>query len=215
MPFLALAALIDTLSPSPTALPNYPPYPAVLPERLAEIHETIERMDFRWDHGFITDERDYVDKRLKLQQELEQLAPIPDDDLERAADLLENFAEHWREREGDPEAQADLVKLIVERVYVQDDAVVAMTLRSNYHIVLGHNMNGPTEAPVDPFLYTHGSDGIRIIVGLPVWFVPSSLYLGWLAADYHTTDNPIFAQTDGPGQESKSMLAFSGGKHYG
>src|SRR5690606_17972996 len=105
--------------------------------------------------------RDYIDKRLQLQQELEQLAPVPDDDLEQAADLLANFADHWKAREEDPEAQHDLVKLIVERVYVRDDKVVAMTLRSNYHIVLGHNTNGPTEVPVDPFLYTDGSDGDR------------------------------------------------------
>ena len=64
-------------------------------ERLATIRETIKRMDFRWDNGFITDEVDFMEKRLKLQQELEQYTPIPEDDLERAADMLENFATHW------------------------------------------------------------------------------------------------------------------------
>jgi hypothetical protein len=44
-----------------------------LEERLAEIRGTIERMDFRWDQGFITDRDDFMDKRLKLQQELEKL----------------------------------------------------------------------------------------------------------------------------------------------
>ena len=130
-------------------------------ERLAAIHTTIERMDFRWDHGFIVDETEYLEKRLQLQQELESLTPIPDDDLERAADLLENFTEHWEACDGDPEEQHKLVKLIVKRVYVQEDEVVAMTLRSDYHIVLGHKLNGPTEVPVDPFIYTSGSDGIR------------------------------------------------------
>jgi hypothetical protein len=144
-----------------------------LEERLVEIHEAIERMDFRWDHGFIVDERDYIDKRLKLQHELEQLTPVPDDDLERAADLLENFAAHWRAREGDTEAQHELVKLIVERVYVNDERIVAMTLRSNYHIVLGHNVNGPTQVEVDPFLYTNGSDGPRSRSGRFIRFLPS------------------------------------------
>ena len=67
-----------------------------------------------------------------------------------------------------------LVKQIVERVYVQDEQVVAMTLHSNCHLVLGHNVNEPTEYTVDPFLqetsvfgdhsdserYTCGDDGI-------------------------------------------------------
>jgi hypothetical protein len=48
-----------------------------LEQRLTEIRATIERMDFRWDQGFITDKADYLEKRIRLQQELEQLSPIP------------------------------------------------------------------------------------------------------------------------------------------
>ena len=51
------------------------------------------------------------------------------------------------------------MKLIVERVYVQDDKVVAMTLRSSYHLVLTHKTEGPTEFTVDPAFVTCGSDG--------------------------------------------------------
>ncbi len=132
-----------------------------LEQRLEEIRAAIERMDFRWDHGFITDESDYVEKRVQLQQELEQLTPVTNDDLQQAVDMLENFKAHWEAREGDPEAQHELIKLIVERVYVRDEQVVAMTLRSNYHLVLGHNVKEPTEFSVDPSPYTCGSDGIR------------------------------------------------------
>jgi site-specific DNA recombinase len=66
-----------------------------LDERLKQIHEMIERMDFRWDHGFITDKNAYLEERLKLQQELEQMTPIPDEDLEIAADLINNFRKYW------------------------------------------------------------------------------------------------------------------------
>lgn len=132
-----------------------------LEERLKEIRATIERMDFRWDNGFITDKMDYLEKRVQLQQELEQLIPVPDDDLQRAVDILQNFGTHWEACKGDPETEHRLVRLIVERVYVESERVVAMTLKSDYHIVLGHKMNGPTEVPVDPYLYTNGSDGVR------------------------------------------------------
>ncbi|MBZ0293852.1 MAG: hypothetical protein K8L99_14900 [Anaerolineae bacterium] len=43
----------------------------------------------------------------------------------------------------------------------QDEHVVAMTLKANYHFVLGENAKGPTVIPVDPSVYTCGSDGLR------------------------------------------------------
>ena len=52
----------------------------------------------------------------------------------------------------------------MKRVYVRDDEMAVMTLRSDYHIVLGHRLNASTEVPVDPLIYTIGSDGRRIIV---------------------------------------------------
>jgi hypothetical protein len=37
-----------------------------LKERVAEIEAVIQRMDFRWDQGFITDKEEYLQKRLAL-----------------------------------------------------------------------------------------------------------------------------------------------------
>jgi hypothetical protein len=119
-----------------------------LDERIDEIKEVIERMDFRWDHGFIADQDAYLEERIKLQQELEKLSPIPDDDLDVAADLLENFGEHWEETGGDRKEQMRLIQLIVSRVWVRDKDVVAMSLRPNYHIALGLQSNKPTEISV-------------------------------------------------------------------
>jgi site-specific DNA recombinase len=130
-------------------------------ERIQEIEDVIKRMDARWDHGFISNEDEYVQQRIKLQMELEQLTPIPTNELEQAADLLTNFGKHWERLEGNPDAQHDLVALIVHRVYVQDESVVAMTLHSNYHLVLNHKTNGPTELSIDPLVSTCGSDGDR------------------------------------------------------
>jgi site-specific DNA recombinase len=132
-----------------------------LEERIEEIKAIIQRMDSRWDHGFISSEDEYIQQRISLQMELEQLTPVPGDELEQAADLLTNFESHWDRLEGDEESRHDLVKLIVERVYIEDDRVVAMTLRSNYHLVLNHKTEGPTEFTVDPAFVTYGSDGGR------------------------------------------------------
>jgi hypothetical protein len=130
-----------------------------LEERLAEIKAAIERMDFRWDQGFIIDKMDYLEKRVKLQQELESLTPIADDDLERVVDMLRNFKKHWDACHGDVEEQHKLVKLIMERIYVQDNHVAAIMLKADYHIVLGHNANEPTEFSIDSFVSTNGDDG--------------------------------------------------------
>ena len=147
-------------------------------ERIQEIKDVIKRMDARWDHGFISNEDEYVQQRVKLQMELEQLTPVPTNELEQAADLLTNFRKHWERLEGNPDAQHDLVALIVHCVYVQDESVIAMTLHSNYHLVLNHKTNGPTELSIDPLVSTCGSDGSRpltCIISIVV-FLPS--YIG-------------------------------------
>ena len=149
-----------------------------LEDRLSEIRAAIERMDFRWDNGFITDKGDYVEKRLRLQQELEELAPV-EDEMQVAADLLINFPKRWSECDGDIERQHSLVKLVVERVYVNDDQVVAITLRSNFHIVLGHNGNGPTYLEVDPMVHTWARRGWDTRV-YRVAFIPKYLRFGGL-----------------------------------
>lgn len=140
-----------------------------LEERLGEIRKVIRNMDTRWDHGFITDEQEYIRQRLELQQELERLTPVDTNDLEKAADLIDNFSVYWKGCGGDIDKQNSLIKKIVERVYIEDDSVVAMTLQSNCHLVLGHKTNEPTEYTVDPFItgsksepavYRGGDDGI-------------------------------------------------------
>jgi hypothetical protein len=170
-------------------------------------------MDTRWDHGFFASEEESFQQRLKLQQELEQLSPIPDDDLERAADLLEQFAAHWENLKDKPDDQHELVKLIVDRDYIDGDRVVAMTLRSNYHLVLGNNINGPTERSVDPSIYECGSDGIRtrdLWLDTLCWSLPA-----------HSIDRPIPAGGFVAGKKgfwilkmevSPKMVALFGGR---
>ena len=97
---------------------------------------------------FITDKEAYLEERVKLQQELEKLTPIPDDELEVAADVIENFTAHWEAAKGDMKAQQDLIQLIVARVWVQGERVVGMSLRPNYHITVGLDNTKPTEIPV-------------------------------------------------------------------
>jgi len=124
-----------------------------LEERLEEIKDIVERMDTRWDNGFFADDQDYLEQQRRLQQEMEQLTPVPDDELQRAADMLENFGDYWDKLKDDPNGRHELLNLIVKRVYMDEYAAVKITLKSNYNFVLGHNANGPTKYLVNP-LYT-------------------------------------------------------------
>jgi hypothetical protein len=60
-------------------------------KRMEEIREIIERIDLRWDHGFISQE-EYVEKRGQLQREVEALRPIDYDEMNEAADLVQYLA---------------------------------------------------------------------------------------------------------------------------
>ena len=61
---------------------------------------------------------------------------------------MENFRTHWEAGKGDRKQQAELKKLIVGRVWVKNDQVVALSLRPNYHVSLGLESTKPTEIPV-------------------------------------------------------------------
>lgn len=108
-----------------------------LQKRLRELATTIERLDFRWDEGFITDKQEFIDKRKQLQEELNSLTPFGEDNtLDIAADILENFSTHLRSHENDIDKQHELIRYVVEQVYVYDREVVALSLKANYYIIL-------------------------------------------------------------------------------
>ena len=105
-------------------------------DRINEIRQIIKQMDFRWDHGFIMDKDNYIEQRLQLQHELEKLTPPDNDELAVAVDILENFADHWEAIDQDRKQQEKLLKLIVKKVWVNDDKVTAVILRPDFYIDL-------------------------------------------------------------------------------
>jgi hypothetical protein len=147
-----------------------------LEARLKEIRETIERMDFRWDHGFITDADEYLEKRLALQHELEQITPIPDEDLAVAEDLIQNFGMYWDAARKNPVEQERLLKLMLVRVWVEDEDVVRLCLRPNLHITAGFDTKRPTEISVDLDCYQSGSDGLGTLTDRAVFTWKSKQY---------------------------------------
>ena len=114
-----------------------------LEARLAEVKTVIERMDFRWDQGFITDKDIYLEQRAKLQQELDRLAPTVNNERETAADIIGNFSAHWQNTKDNQEAQSNLIHLIVSRVWVRQSAVVGILFFPDFYYDLGWNQKSP------------------------------------------------------------------------
>ena len=153
--------------------------------RMAELEEVVKRIDFSWEQGFLTPQN-YVEKRSQLQQEMDALRPVDYDDLMEAADLLKNFAHYWEacEEVSDPlEARKQLLAKIVDRVFVYDDAVIAIALHGDFSVVLDNAALAPHEiveglnsevnggkatgaSDSDSTCTRSGSDGGRIILNL-------------------------------------------------
>lgn len=55
--------------------------------------------------------------------------PIPDDELEVAANMLSNFTAHWEADKNDLKTQEELIKLIVAYRF---EAIRGMSLRPDY-----------------------------------------------------------------------------------
>lgn len=70
---------------------------------------------------------------------MDALKPVDYDNLLQSADLLENFQTYWSGCENvefPREARKQLLAKIIDRVYVYDKEVVAITLHGHYSIVL-------------------------------------------------------------------------------
>lgn len=110
-------------------------------QRMEEIRAIIERIDFRWDQGFISRE-EYVEKRRQLDMEVTALRPIDYDELTEAADLITNFKKYWNACQSveEPEvAQQQLLSKIVQRVFVHERRVIAVALYGDFGVILGKN----------------------------------------------------------------------------
>ena len=108
-------------------------------QKMEELQEIIERIDFRWDQGFISKE-EYIEKRRHLDLEVTSLRPIDYDELNESADLITSFGKYWEgcQKLNQPEeAQQQLTSKNVERVFVHEDKVIALALYGDFGVILG------------------------------------------------------------------------------
>jgi len=109
-----------------------------LEQQITDTKSIIERMDFRWDEGFFLDKEEFLKKRRMLQQMLigiNSTAP-GESETTRAIEIWEDFAGYWDSLDDDRDVQKSLIQLLVSRVLVKDNNVVAIILRPDYRIDL-------------------------------------------------------------------------------
>ena len=82
---------------------------------------------------------EYVDKMHQLEREIASMRPLDYDRLEEAYDLITHFKSYWDQcgEVDDPiEARQQLMAKVVDRVFIYDDKVIAISLPSDFGIVL-------------------------------------------------------------------------------
>jgi hypothetical protein len=151
--------------------------------RIEELNETIRRLDVKWDHGFIEEDR-YLEERQQLQRELAAMRPVEYDDLNEALDLLRHFRTYWDacgEMANATEARQELVSGLVDRVYVEGTDIVAIVLHEDYALLLGENetahanLAGAVQKRLKERIVTaslsnqSGDDGLRPRIGYTYW----------------------------------------------
>lgn len=106
-------------------------------KRLAELLDKAARMDQRFDLGFIQLES-YRAERSAAQDEINTLKALLtiDSEIEEAADVLNNFSKHWIARNGDPEAQNELLRKILCAVYVKDRDQIGLEFTNAYQYLI-------------------------------------------------------------------------------
>lgn len=97
---------------------------AEIRERRAALAERLTRARHLYELGDLT-RPEYMARRDAINSELAALAPEPIPDLDQARKVLEDFTIFWR-RETDPVAKRQLLSLIFERVWLDEQRVVAV-----------------------------------------------------------------------------------------
>jgi DNA invertase Pin-like site-specific DNA recombinase len=108
-------------------------------EKLEDLRALLAQMEHLSLTTVIHDIQAFVQRKQQVEYEIDRILPMIDLDLVRqAADLIQNFRTHFEDCNGDIDRQNQLISKIVERVYIQEKSVVAITFRSDIHLLLTH-----------------------------------------------------------------------------
>jgi hypothetical protein len=99
-------------------------------KRRSSLEERLARARDLYELGDLT-RPEYMARRDAINTELAQLSPGPLSDLDQARQVLDDFSIFWT-RETDPAAKRQLLALIFERVWLDEQRVVAVQPKSPF-----------------------------------------------------------------------------------
>jgi site-specific DNA recombinase len=102
--------------------------------RMEEILKEIERIDFSWQKGWMT-QADYIQKRQQLQHDIETSRSLDYDKFVDGAALLRDFKIHW-EKCSIIKEQMELLDKVIERVIVKDNKIHSIILRGGFSFMV-------------------------------------------------------------------------------
>ena len=112
-------------------------------QRRNELEQSVERLDFRWDMGFIEKE-DYLAKRKALQQQLRNNQPIAEQEIIEAETRLRKFKTDWETT--DLGQRKEFFFALVESIWVSGGTIKSIRLRSPFIFLARHAKNVRVEA---------------------------------------------------------------------
>ena len=118
-------------------------------QRRNELEQSLVRLDFRWDMGFI-EKQDYLVKRNTVQQQLRNNQPIAEQEIIEAETRLRKFKTDWE--------SADLVQrkeyfcAMIESVQICGGMIKSIKLRAAFTYLARHATN--TKIDAEGFLTT-------------------------------------------------------------
>jgi hypothetical protein len=104
-------------------------------QRRHDLQRSLERLDFRWDMGFM-EKADYLAKRKALQQQLQHNQPIVEQDLIEAERVLRQFNTDWVVSELVRRKQ--LLNMLVESVWLTRGTIKTIKLRPRFTYLARH-----------------------------------------------------------------------------
>src|ERR1700686_290315 len=99
-------------------------------KRRADLEERLRRARDLYELGDLT-RPEYMARREAINTELASTAPDPLPDLDQAQQVLEDFSIFWR-KETDPAAKRQLLSLVFQRVWLDEQRVVAVQPKPSF-----------------------------------------------------------------------------------
>jgi hypothetical protein len=103
--------------------------------RLEEFKSTVDNRDMAIEQ-FLLKKAELIRNQEQTKKSLDRLTPVKADYAAEAAHLIDYFGMYWERCAGDIDHQRSLLLRMIDRIFIQDDRVIAVQMRGGYQVSL-------------------------------------------------------------------------------